>query len=67
MEINQDNICRIKEELDDVIYDCKEAPYHLLVECVLFTLDNAEKEGRLNSKERKIACNYITNQYGYDF
>ena len=65
--VSQDNIEMIEEELDYALGDCYDAPMHLVVEIVLNVLDTAEREGRLNAKERRIACDYITECYGYDF
>lgn len=66
-EVNPDNVEEIKGELDWALGDCKGAPFELIVQIVNDTLDNAEKEGRLNAKERKEACDYLTEEYGYDF
>lgn len=65
--INQENIDRIEMELDDALCDCYDAPMYIIVKVVLGVLDNAEKEKRLNAKERKLACDYLTRYYGYNF
>lgn len=65
--INQANVERIEEELDDALMDCFDAPEHVIVKIVLSVLDTAQKEKRLNSLERQEACNYITECYGYNF
>ena len=65
--VNEENIDMIKEELDYAWGDCYDAPMHLIVGIVLNVLDTAEKEGRLNIRERKKACEYITECYGYNF
>ena len=65
--VNQDNIEMIKEELDYALGDCYNAPMSLVVKIVLNVLDTAEREGRLNAKERRVACDYITERYGYNF
>mgnify|MGYP006993793321 FL=1 len=65
--VNQENIDRIEEELDYALGDCYDAPMHIIVKIVLNVLDTAEREKRLNVKERRIACNYITKHYGYSF
>lgn len=67
LTVNQENIDRIEEELDYALGDCYDAPMHIIVKIVLGVLDTAEKEKRLNVKERRIACNYITECYGYNF
>ena len=66
-EVNPDNVEEIKDELDWALGDCQGAPFEIIVRIVMETLDNAEKEGRLNAKERKEACSYLTEEYGYDF
>lgn len=66
-EVNQENIEDIEEELDYALGDCMDAPMYLIIKTVLGVLDKAEREGRLNAKERRVACNYITENYGYDF
>ncbi len=65
--VNQENINRIEEELDYALGDCYDAPMHIIVQIVLGVLDSAEREKRLNVKERKVACDYITKCYGYNF
>lgn len=67
LTVNQDNIDRIEGELDYALGDCYDAPLHIIVKIVLGVLDAAEKEKRLNVKERKVACDYITKCYGYNF
>lgn len=67
LAVNQENIDRIKEELDYALGDCYDAPMYLIVKIVLNVLDTAQKEKRLNGKERRIACDYITKYYGYNF
>ena len=67
LTVNQDNIDRIEEELVYAIGDCYDAPMHIIVKIVLGVLDTAEREKRLNVKERKVACDYITEYYGYNF
>lgn len=61
------NIEAIKEELDYALGDCDGAPSHIVIPIVLGVLDNAERAGRLNPNERREACQYITDCYGYDF
>ncbi len=65
--INQHNMERIEEELDDALSDCYDAPMHVIVKIVLDVLDTAQQEKRLNSLERQKACEYITKCYGYNF
>lgn len=67
LTVNQENIDRIEEELDYALGDCYDAPMHIIVKIVLGVLDSAEREKRLNVKERKVACDYITKCYGYNF
>ncbi len=67
LTINQDNIDRIEEELDYALGDCYDAPMYVIVKIVLNVLNIAEKEKRLNVKERKLACDYLTKCYGYNF
>ena len=61
------NLDSIKAELDWALSDTQGAPSYLIVEIVLKTLDNAQREGRINQRERVAACNYIKSEYGYDF
>lgn len=65
--VNQDNIYRVEEELDYAICECYDAPIYIIAKIVFGILDTAEKEKRLNAKERKIACDYISKCYGYNF
>ena len=65
--VRQENLDSIKEELDWALSDTQGAPFYLIVEIVLNTLDNAQREGRINQKERETACDYIKREYGYDF
>ena len=67
ISINQSNIDLIKWELDKALSDVEGAPFYLIVEAVMSTLDSAERDGRLNSAERRVAWNYIRSNYGYDF
>lgn len=67
LTVNQDNIDRIEGELDYALGDYYDAPLHIIVKIVLGVLDAAEKEKRLNVKERKVACDYIAKCYGYNF
>lgn len=67
LTVNQENVDRIEEELDYALGDCYDAPMRIIVKIVLSVLDTAEREKRLNAKERKLACNYITKCYGYNF
>lgn len=66
-EVNPENLDAIKSDIDWALSDCKDAPSEIIVQIVLYTLDNAERVGRLNTKERKEACDYVKKQYGYDF
>lgn len=65
--VSEENIEEIEESLDYALGDCHGAPSHLIAEIVLKVLDEAEKKGRLNPTERRIACDYITASYGYNF
>ena len=65
--VRPENLDSIKEELDWALSDTQGAPSYLVVEIVLNTLDNAQREGRINQKEREAACDYIKREYGYDF
>ena len=65
--VRPENLDSIKEELDWALSDTQGAPFYLVVEIVLNTLDNAQREGRINQKEREAACDYIKREYGYDF
>lgn len=63
-----ENLERVKSEIDYAFGDIdSEVPMYLVVEIVMSILDGAEEEGRLNSAERKAACEYISSEYGYDF
>ncbi len=53
--------------MDYALGDCYDAPIDIIVKIVLGVLDTAEREKRLNAKERKLACDYITECYGYNF
>lgn len=66
-EVNPENVEAIKRNLDWALGDCKKAPSEIIVKIVMYTLDNAQREGRLNAKERKEACDYLKKEYGYDF
>ena len=65
--VRPENLDSIKAELDWALSDTQGAPSYLVVEIVLNTLDNAQREGRINQKERETACDYIKREYGYDF
>lgn len=66
-KVNPDNMNRIKKDIDDALADMQGAPMNLIVKTVLYVLDSAHKEGRLNSLERIEACKYLSKVYGYDF
>ena len=66
-KLSRRNIEMIEEELDETLYDSDDAPSYLVVEIVMNILDSAERQGRLNPVERKIACEYVTEEYGFDF
>ncbi len=65
--VRPENLDSIKGELDWALSDMQGAPSYLVVEIVLNTLDNAQREGRINQQERVAACDYIKSEYGYDF
>ena len=65
--VRPENLDSIKAELDWALSDTQGAPFYLIVEIVLNTLDNAQREGRINQPERVAACDYIKREYGYDF
>ena len=65
--VNEENVKRIKGEIDWALVDCMKAPSDIVVKIVMKTLDNAEREGRLNAQERLEACNYMRKEYGLTF
>ena len=67
IQANDENVEAIKEDIDWAMGDCYGAPSEIIIPMLINVLDTAEKEGRLNVAERKIACEYITEVYGYDF
>lgn len=65
--VREENLKAIKEELDYNLADCSGAPPHIICEIVLYTLDTAQSEGRINSLERVKALDYLEEVYGYGF
>ena len=67
IQANEENVEAIKGDIDCAMEDCYGAPSYIVVPMLMNVLDTAEKEGRLNVAERRAACDYITEFYGYDF
>lgn len=67
LQVSDENITAIKDKIDWAMGDCEGAPSQIIVPMLLNVLDTAQKGGRLNAKERIIACEYITEAYGYNF
>ncbi len=66
-EVNQEHIEAIEEALDYALDSCVCASKASIADTILGVLDKARREGRLNSAERRVACEHIKINYGYDF
>lgn len=66
-EVRQENLEEIKERLDYNLADCSGAPFRIIAQIVLDTLDTAQKEKKINGLERIAALDYLEKVYGYRF
>ncbi len=63
--VRQKNLEAIKEELDYNLRECAGAPSHLITKIVLYVLDTAQSEKRINGMERMAALDYLEEVYGF--
>ncbi|MCI9365171.1 MAG: hypothetical protein HFJ54_00600 [Clostridia bacterium] len=64
-KVRTENLEQIKEELDRSLVDCDGAPSHIICKIVLYVLDTAQKQKRINGLERMAALDYLEKAYGF--